>query len=1596
MKQIRLKIFFLIVFVFSFSSYLHTQIKGSESVLSVEDFYTFPDADSDNKMLGFGWFKNGFGLEAATTTCTFDSVFPVSGNVYLNGGDLHLASDLFFRNMTTWYTSGGIYGNDFLVDLSSSVTGIASTVNEQLFDNASVNINSDLIISGTVRFSGDCSLNGNGKRILLNTDGFIVLDQNTTVTFKDVYIDGITSDKIICLDNSGSIVLDDVRWIQDDDYTFNNGSIKFFNTVDLVGSHTFFYNSSQTSTIDTHSFLNLSQGMKLSIGRYSGIDDDEPLNFVDNTSVLGLENCCLSITSSGMSLLRGLMIIDRGVTIEMNSTCSDDGLIIGNGVEADDMEFRFHPGARVLFPKGHLVYENTDPRSLRSRSGEALFVREADSVFYLNRDVQLEGIALDTNPNSSMFVADGKYLKYVGCRIIYPGIEFELGGSRYNDYTNYMSGDEEMFLLRGTLSPYTYVIGSNNTLHGNGDISGKIILQDSDAELSVNLNGAMSNNVDLNGGKISLDHDFIFTQGAFFENSGYVDLNEFTLDSGVNELSLSSTVTWNSDGGSIRLGAKVKIDGRWLFDGSTSIDGDGHTIELGSGGEILVGEGSSLSMKNIRIEGINSNNIRCLGGDSSISFNDVKLIQDGNFSFTKGSLSFYNMVHLRGPYDFSYESNNTSTIRIDSELVPCEGINFIISRNNGVEPLYFEDTSSVLHLDNCTFSTVGEGASINRGTLLCHHEVILDIDSTDSTNGLVLGSGSPEDDSELVFEVGASVHFLRGHLVYNITEPDCLKARSTNSQLIRYADTTFYLNQDIVMSDFTIVDRNIGAAMVVADGKTVEYDNIILEWTGVGVNVSGYRYNWYTILLAGGKEIFLLKGSFPVVILAQGPGNLLHGGGSVAQQIALADSTSELQVKLNGPLINSVSLAGGKLTLLKDLEFSKGYKVSDSGVIYVGDNKFSMGPLEQDWEGDILWQATHGHIDLNSKVELSGTWTFSGDNTLHGLGNTLVLGDDANIVVDEDSSLTLKDLKIEGLSGNKIRCLNDSGSLCIDNTSLVQDADFSFTVGSMSFYSKSLFSGNYTFSYESTQTSTINKNSTWSFGKGTRFYIGRSEYCGDIEPLYMEDETSVLKLNGCDFAISSSGMRVTRGTIGISKDVGLDILSTCSDDGFFIGDGTSAGDVVINFYPGSCLSFNGGDLILDQDRDDFVDVKNGTACLARNGFNKLHVKGDTSLKNLTVRSGLYSQTFVDDGKVLSYENTTMETSAMDFVLTGNQGMAFCDRLVGDSDFFLKKGNMPYGLYIWNSGNTIRGNGTISGAIELQDSDAELALCLNGLISNNISMGGGKVSLDGNLNFASDKMFTGDGTVNLGTNILNLGTVDKGSTGSIYWDGEEGLININSNISLSGTWTFSGTCIIKGNWNVLELGEDAEIVVERGSKLLFKDTKIKDLSGNKIRCLDEHSVVEFYEAKAKLDSDFTFTQGSINIVDTFEVHGMAKFIYSSPVRLCICRCGYLKMMEGTTLSYAPPSVERNLISMENCYSFLELNGATLHSTSTGLQLTKGVVLISQDSYLSSDASVKSEGITFGDGISSDNDVTVKVMGNCDLTLLSGHVVDKNVS
>lgn len=91
-------------------------IIGSNTVSSREARALFPAADSNNTLLGFADFVNGFKLEDPATTCTYDNLFSVCGVVNFGGGVFTLKKDLIFDNPTAILRGGRIMGNGHSVE----------------------------------------------------------------------------------------------------------------------------------------------------------------------------------------------------------------------------------------------------------------------------------------------------------------------------------------------------------------------------------------------------------------------------------------------------------------------------------------------------------------------------------------------------------------------------------------------------------------------------------------------------------------------------------------------------------------------------------------------------------------------------------------------------------------------------------------------------------------------------------------------------------------------------------------------------------------------------------------------------------------------------------------------------------------------------------------------------------------------------------------------------------------------------------------------------------------------------------------------------------------------------------------------------------------------------------------------------------------------------------------------------------------------------------------------------------------------------------------------------------------------------------------
>lgn len=391
------------------ASATHAVVIGSNSAVSLQPAVTFPASDTDNTMLGFAWFKNGFTLEDATTSVTFDTVFPVSGTVDLNGGTLSLLSNLNCD-------SGVVFsGNSSVVNLNNRDCNFGQS--DLLLWNDStnwqgsggaLNFFSNVRLSNTWTFSGHCVITGNGH-VLDISDGNIIVQPGSTLEFRNVRFKNISGNNISCVDDSGVIILDSVDWHQSSNVTFSHGSLQFKNEVNFMGDFICAYQSPEISTIFADTTVTFDSGFTFS---YDPGTSPDLLTFVDHTSLIVLnDNATLFASQQGLNLLNGSMFIQANAFLISQVVGSvDNGITIGDCNPANDFNLTLAGNAVIAFA-GSLNYKNINEASFTMQNATSAIYINDNSALNLYQNVSGQGSVffgdntiLGTSPDVSLLI----------------------------------------------------------------------------------------------------------------------------------------------------------------------------------------------------------------------------------------------------------------------------------------------------------------------------------------------------------------------------------------------------------------------------------------------------------------------------------------------------------------------------------------------------------------------------------------------------------------------------------------------------------------------------------------------------------------------------------------------------------------------------------------------------------------------------------------------------------------------------------------------------------------------------------------------------------------------------------------------------------------------------------------------------------------------------------------------------------------------------------------------------------------------------------------------------------------------------------------
>ncbi len=221
----------------------------------------------------------------------------------------------------------------------------------------------------------------------------------------------------------------------------------------------------------------------------------------------------------------------------------------------------------------------------------------------------------------------------------------------------------------------------------------------------------------------------------------------------------------------------------------------------------------------------------------------------------------------------------------------------------------------------------------------------------------------------------------------------------------------------------------------------------------------------------------------------------------------------------------------GTMLLLHDLIFDKWVSFSSGGNI--------------NGQGNVI--KLNGNLTIPSNKVLH----INGNTIIDGQGCALIIGANAEIFVDTNVTLTLRNMSLANYQHAPtfppIRCGATTSKLALDNVILEPCGDFLFPQGQLFIHHDVMITGTSAFVYSSPVPSFITKNSclyldyaiTFSMAPATFTdapYSLKNTYT-DNNFIRMADETAVLYLDGCTLQTTNTGWRLTTGTVNFDNRV---------------------------------------------------------------------------------------------------------------------------------------------------------------------------------------------------------------------------------------------------------------------------------------------------------------------------------------------------------------------------------------------------------------------------------------------------------------------------
>lgn len=695
---------FLTVSLLSFGSFAYGVNIGSDS--AVNEFTTQQQLFNGDVIAGFAWLKSGFSLTGLNTSGTFNSFFPVSGQVALNAGNLILSTDLKFSNNADFYTIGNIAGNNYAIDLSPSVTCISSIAS--ISNSASVSLTTTAVI---------------GTQVVV-----------TAWSYDSQFL------AVGVANNAGSEVYL---------YRYDGISLNLLDSVS-IGNHAI--------DIDWHpSLYQFTLGCAASpqIRVYSINPAAPNLSSVISTFAL----------SAGGFWAQAVNYHPSGNYVAIGTTDTSEQLLLfpvnSNGT--------LNTGAVVTLSFGVAVSVNTEALNWNT-TGEYFAIGCTDSggTFDELRVYKLIPSPLDFTLNASLLLGDVACVDWLktSTYVMFTGMNIS---PRLRSYAHNGAAGTIQFLAGESTNLNTQVrcisadpASSSVAITSNLDASNpefRIYAYDPSSTPTFTLVSSRNDTANVDALYWAPNSRYI----SYGNATGTVTvLNRISIPF------LDSCFTFSNV--SIYLNNDLFIQNSCIqFSGRSAIYGGGNTLTLMPTATLSVGPNSQLKLENITVAGVSGQNFNPIDDTGSFLFNTVNWVLSGNYLFNAGSFIVQDSLTVQGAGNsFQYLTDQVSTVSVFSQLMFDYGTTFSYAPTSNANTLLnLFNTTSSLKLSSALLYVSNAGLNLQKGLFIADGNSFLANSGLNSSQGITFGDGlSRSNNCGITVMPAATLNLLSGFMSY--------------------------------------------------------------------------------------------------------------------------------------------------------------------------------------------------------------------------------------------------------------------------------------------------------------------------------------------------------------------------------------------------------------------------------------------------------------------------------------------------------------------------------------------------------------------------------------------------------------------------------------------------------------------------------------------------------------------------------------------------------------------------------------------------------------------------------------------------------------